>query len=62
MRDVVWLDNFVNTLSSLKAHLKAFWRENSEIKRAAIVSCDNVLQRSKIGMAWRGAIIRIGLE
>ena len=30
------LDNFVDTLSSLKARLIAFWRENSEIKRAAI--------------------------
>ena len=27
----------LNTLSSLKARLRAFWRENSEIKRAAIV-------------------------
>ena len=30
-------DNFGNTLSSLKVRLIAFWRENTEIKRAATV-------------------------
>ena len=51
--DVVSLDNFCRTLSSLKARLIAFWRESREIKKAG---WGNILQRSKIGMPGEGPL------
>ena len=54
---------FVDTLSSLKARLRAFCREKSWNQQGSdCASCGNLLPRSKVGMAWPEAINRIRLK
>ena len=52
----------VDTLSFVKAHLRAFWQEKLCNQQGGYTaSCGNLLH-SKIGMAWGEAINRIRLE